>query len=269
MPLQLRLLGTFEVSRGDEPGVTLMRQGPRALLAYLAIEAGRAHERQHLAALLWPDTAPEQALTNLRQALHRLRAALSLGAGEPVLTVARHSVRLERSAVVVDTAEFIGHLRATAGHPHQLLWTCNGCMARLRAAVELYRGPLLPGFQSGGGLPFEEWLLERRERLHHGYVVALDALAAHHAARGEPTTAAGYLRRWLAAEPWREEAHVRLMTILWQSGARAAALRQYERCRAALASELGGEPTARTSALAEKIRTEEPPVGPLSARAVG
>lgn len=267
MQLQLRLLGTFEVERPGEPPAIIQRSGPRALLAYLALEAGRAHEREHLAALLWPDAPPERALTNLRQALHRLRA--TLGEGEQILSVSRHSVRLDRAAISLDTVEFMGHLRATAGHQHRLLWACPACMARLRAAVELYSGPLLPGFQAGPSLPFEEWLLERRDRLHQGFVVALDALAVHHTSRGETAAAAAHLRRWLAAEPWREEAHVRLITLLWQTGARAAALRQYERCRAALAAELGSEPAPRTQALAEAIRRDEDPGATLLAQARG
>ncbi|NTU81824.1 MAG: AAA family ATPase [Chloroflexales bacterium] len=254
MLLRLRLLGTFEVAREDGQAVEIASQGARALLVYLALEAGRSHEREHLASLLWPDTISEQALTNLRQALHRLRTALALSDDTPTLTVTRHSVRLDPAAVVLDTDSFVGHLRATAGHRHRLVWACDSCLLRLRAAVELYSGPLLPGFQANGGLPFEEWLGERRERLHHGQVAALDALAAHHGARGEIAIATDYLRRWLVAEPWCEEAHARLMGLLWRAGARAAALRQYERCRAALATELSSEPNFSTRALAEMIR---------------
>jgi hypothetical protein len=55
MPLALALLGTFEVRRDGQPIHEFRAQSVRALLAYLALEANRPHEREHLCALLWPD----------------------------------------------------------------------------------------------------------------------------------------------------------------------------------------------------------------------
>lgn len=283
MQLTLRLLGTFEVVRAGrlwavaaaserraavEP-LPMQRHGPRALLAYLALEAGRTHPREHLAALLWPDATGEQALTNLRQALHRLRVALGLPDGVHGLVVTRYGVRLERAALELDVATFAAQLRAAAQHQHAAAASCDSCAQQLRAAVELYRGPLLPGLQTGASLPLEAWLLERREQLHQGYVGALAALVARHEACGEDGEAAGLLRRWLAAEPWCEEAHVRLMLLHWRQGARSAALRQYERCRVAMAAELAAEPALHTRTIAEAIRRDEAPDLLLAARAIG
>jgi hypothetical protein len=55
-----------------------------ALLTFLVVHAGSPQTRQRLAALFWPDSTDEQALTNLRRELHHLRNALG---GEPALVV--------------------------------------------------------------------------------------------------------------------------------------------------------------------------------------
>jgi predicted ATPase len=93
---------------------------------------------------------------------------------------------------------------------------------------------------------------------------ALHTLAAHYAGRGEAGRAAGIevTTRLLALEPWREEAHRQLMTLLAQGRQRGAALAQYETCRRVLAEELGVSPGAETTALYERIRDgqERPPV---------
>jgi DNA-binding SARP family transcriptional activator len=54
----------------------------------------------------------------------------------------------------------------------------------------------------------------------------------------------------------RECTHWRLMRLHYLAGDRAGALRQYERCVAALDQELGVKPSQRTAALCEQIRAD-------------
>ena len=58
-----------------EPGPPLpfRTQKAQALLAYLALSAGRSHRRDKLAALLWGEMPDEQARNSLRHALYELR----------------------------------------------------------------------------------------------------------------------------------------------------------------------------------------------------
>ena len=60
--------------------------------------------------------------------------------------------------------------------------------------------------------------------------------------------------RQVELEPWREEAHQRVMRLLAFGGQRGAALAQYETCRRRLAEELGVEPGEETTRLYEQIR---------------
>ncbi len=74
--LELTLLGPFCARLGGEPITTFESNKVRAFLAYLAVEAGRPHPRELLAALLWPDRPDASVLANLRFALSDLRQAI-------------------------------------------------------------------------------------------------------------------------------------------------------------------------------------------------
>ena len=74
--ITIRLLGPFEVTIDGAPVTTFEYAKVRALLAYLAVEAARAHPRAELATLLWPDQPERSARGSLSQALTTLRNAL-------------------------------------------------------------------------------------------------------------------------------------------------------------------------------------------------
>ena len=75
--LEIRLSGTFEVRRGQEQVTDFASAKVRALLAYLAVESDRPHLREAIAALLWPESSQEAALSSLRNALANLRQVIA------------------------------------------------------------------------------------------------------------------------------------------------------------------------------------------------
>jgi len=259
MTLRISLLGTFDVRSGTTALTEFRAQSARTLLAYLALEHNRPHERTLLCHLLWPDTPLDQALTNLRQALHRLRKTLAeIPGGEAALLISRHSVQLNMAAIWTDVGAFRGRLAEVQRHSHRSVSSCPTCVGLLREAAELYRGELLPGVTGTGAMQFEEWLLVWRERLRTQLAETLDGLAAYHELRDEQRAAAEHLRRWIALEPWSEAGHRRLIVALALAGDRMGALRQFERCGAALATEIGAAPSTETQQIVARIRAGQP-----------
>lgn len=63
-PVQIALFSSFEATRDGQPIPGLTSSKIQALLAYLALEADRAHPRETLAALLWPDHSGHNAMQN-------------------------------------------------------------------------------------------------------------------------------------------------------------------------------------------------------------
>src|SRR5690606_2119744 len=107
--------------------------------------------------------------------------------------------------------------------------------ASLRDAVALYQDDFLTGFGVREAPEFDEWALTQRERLRELALRAFHRLAVHHTSAGEWPAAIEATSRLLALDPWREEAHRRLMLLLARNGERSAALAQYGACRRILA----------------------------------
>lgn len=259
--LALLLLGPLQVTLGGAPVTAFESDKVRALLAYLAVEAGRPHRRAALAALLWPERPDRAAQLNLNQALANLRRAIGdREALTPHLLVTRAAIQLNPAADhAIDAAEFGALLDACDAHQHRDPAGCAACTERLARAVALYRGEFLAQLAPRDCQPFQEWALVVRERLHRRAQAALGQLAAYHERRDDRAAALDAARRLIAIESWDEGAHRLAMRLLWRDGQRAAALAQYERCRAALDAELGVAPDDATAALYEQIRAEATP----------
>ena len=237
--LSISLLGPIEITLDGEPISGFDSDKVRALLAYLAVEADRPHRRESLAGLLWPDWPERSARKNLSNALYHLRQVIrDAEATPPFFLIDREAIQFSReSEHTLDVAVF----QAVAAGESAEGW---------QEAMALYRGPFLEGFSLADSAPFEDWALLVRERLAIG---ALERTAEHLEEGGEVGRALEVARRQLEMAPWDEEGHRRVMRLLAQSGQRAAAWRQYEACRQALARELGVEPSEQTQLLAERL----------------
>ena len=242
--LRLSLLGAFHVTLRGHPPPQFHTNKVRALLVYLALEAGQVHERATLVGLLWPEMPEAKALNNLSKALGLLRRALQEDAqATPYLLTSRQSVHFNPdSNFWLDVAEFQDGI------------TPRASLLQLEQAVGLYRGELLSGFSLPDAPAFEEGLLLWRERLHQQMLAALEQLATHYLEVKNHEQAQRYARRQLELDTWRESAHVQLMQALALAGDRSGALAQYETCRRLLAEELAVEPAAGTIALYESIK---------------
>jgi DNA-binding SARP family transcriptional activator len=254
--LQLHFLGPGRVVHAHRGDIEFRGRLLLALLAYLAVESDRAHSRETLMGLLWPELPEADARNNLRVTWSRLRARLGSSAGPPFLTGTRFDLRFNPDCSHwLDVAEFQALIAAAEGHAHEERQSCPDCCQKLGRAAELYRGAFLAGFYLDGCLAFEEWQFVQRERLHLQALDLLAELACCHEGRGELKTAERYARRQLELDPLREDTHRQLMRLLNSQGQRGAALAQYQACCRVLRDELGVEPDAETLLLYQQIKS--------------
>jgi len=233
--LRLNLLGRFEARWSDGRKADLPARKPRALLAYLAVESGRAHSREHLATLLWADTGDQRARHNLRQALSRIRQLC-----ESAVVCREDTVGVDPETCVTDVAEF--RRLAGSGNPEEL-----------RASLALYRGDLLEGMSLREDT-FEEWLEPARRGLRRIACQAAESLGSLLAAAGRVEEAMEVLNRRLTMDPACEPVHREMMELMERAGRRSDALRQYEICTEALERAFGTRPSAETTALFESLQ---------------
>jgi predicted ATPase/DNA-binding SARP family transcriptional activator len=252
--LAVSLFGSPQVALDGVPITSFRYDKVFALLAYLAVEPDRLHRRELLAGMLWPDKAERSARRSLSQAIFTLRQVIADERGAPpCLLVTGAGLQLNPAAdVSLDLALWSQLLDACAAHQHGPGELCDECARQLEQCAALYRGDFLAGFSLADSPAFDEWATCTRERFRLQALAALEMLAARSERHGD-RAAIAWLRRLVELEPWHEDAHRRLMRAYDRSGDRAAALLQYQRGRQALASELGIEPEAETTALYDQL----------------
>ncbi len=242
--VEIRLLGGFEAKLTGGASIELPIRKAELLLACLAFSPGRPKPREKLMALLWSGRDDSQARGSLRHALSALRKGFSEIEPSPLLSD-RASVDLDPGALDVDVLHFEAlAVEATPG--------------ALDEAAALYRGDLLDGIPVRDP-EFEDWLAAERARLRDVALGVFARLLDHQAGHATPDRAVATARRLLDLDPLREASHRALMTLFAASGERAAALQQFETCRALLERELGIAPDPETEALCETIRAGDAP----------
>lgn len=250
--LHVSLFGSFCVRYIDQPLNSFEAGKAQELFCYLLLHRDRPVARESLAEVLWGETGAGQPRKYLRKALWQLHAALESPGqprGRPLLLVKPDSVYLDsRADLWLDVALFEQSFACIEGTPGRELDAERAQM--LRHALQLYQGDLLEGW-------YQDWCLYERERLQHMHLAILDRLMSYCEAREEYEIGLVYGARLLHHDRTRERTYRQMMRLFYLAGDRPAALRQYERCVAALAEELGVRPARRTVALYEQIRADQ------------
>jgi predicted ATPase/DNA-binding SARP family transcriptional activator/Tfp pilus assembly protein PilF len=259
--LTLFLLGQPRIERDSIP-VTVDTRKAIALIAYVAATHQR-HNRDMLAAFLWPEYDRGRAFANLRRTVWGLNKAL---AGD-YLDIDRDTISLKPSADLwLDVDRFRELLGACLLHGHHETHICPDCLQLLTKAVEIYRGDFLHGFTLHDSPGFDEWQFFQVESLQQQFAHALERLVHGYRAQGEFEAAISYARRWLALDVLHEPAHRALIELYAWSGQYSAALRQYQECARALEQELGVAPEEATVQLYQAIKAKQLPALPDGAR---
>lgn len=225
----LRMIDGFSLDRDGAP--LALSIGNQRLLCFLALH-DRPLQRQFVAGVLWPDATERQAAANLRSALWRLNQP----ADAPPSVVATTQHLAVAPAVEVD-------LRAAVSAANELLERT----ASAPPPVETFTGDLLPDW-------YDDWVVIERERFRQVRLHALEAIC-------RAQTAAGHFHEAIEAglaavegEPFRESAHRVLIEVHLAEGNRFEAIREYERFRSMLRTEIGVEPSPLMDALLERAR---------------
>src|SRR5262252_536447 len=181
--LRIQAFGTLQVSGAEQRPVTVPAKKVQALLAYLALHAGRQQGRAKLAALLWSESNEAQSRASLRQALLVLRKTLALDDRELVASPGE-TIELREDCVDVDVRNFEALLD-------------EGTLEALEQATCLYTADLLEGLETREPA-FDDWLLERRHHLRERAVDALSRLLQRHIESAQLDRAVSVALRLLA-----------------------------------------------------------------------
>jgi ATP/maltotriose-dependent transcriptional regulator MalT len=245
-PLEVRMLGPFEVLRNGKP-LEFSRKLPRKTLAVMkAVVAlgGRSVSEQRLIDALWPEEEGDAAARALDATVLRLRALL----GDPNAVVQRGGqISLDLGRVWIDVLAFEQALASA-----ELAARTNdaGESRYLERALTLYRGAFLAGEES------ESWPVTAREKARSRFVHALARLAQIREVRGEDEAAIDLYLRGLDVDPVVESFYQGLMRCYHRLGRRSEAISAYQRLRQILSITLGLAPSQASEKLYESLRLE-------------
>lgn len=251
-PLMIYLMGTVKVV-GPNGVISAdgLRPKEQRILARLGLQPGRVVLRDELLETFWPGSKMVLAERSLRTVVSSLRSAMRSVLHEPAPPLIRGRMDgycLEEAACAVDVSRFVEAVqeaRAGSGGDEP----SDRALVAWQRAVDLYQGDLLSAFR------YDDWCLAIRERLRDDCLDGLYQLARAAVAAGSLERARELGTRMVELEPAEERAHRLLMRCHALLGRPAEAVRQFERCRAALDEELGASPAAATKALLEEIRS--------------
>jgi LuxR family transcriptional regulator, maltose regulon positive regulatory protein len=241
--VRVHCLGLFRVWVGEHE-ITQERwvsTKARDLLAYFV-----TFRREHIPLdvafdALWPEAAG-QSKTAFHTALYRLRQALRLsGQRAKFILVEGGEYWLDASRFQIDVEEFDTALAKAR--------VSDGDEARhwYEQVVNSYQGDYLEN------MPYYDWAMPERRRLHEAYLDALEALAYHHAAAGDFESALAYTLRILQCDALREESHCQALRYYARLGDRTGLIRHYRQLRQTLGDQLGVAPLATTDQLYQAL----------------
>jgi DNA-binding SARP family transcriptional activator len=247
--LEVGLLGPLRVSVAGRP-VELPAGRLPALLAVLALSAGRAVPVERLATAVWGEDLSVDARANVQSNVRRLRRLL----GAELVATRGGGYALEVEPDRVDALRFVRLLDLAASAPDPATQR-----DRLVEALALWRGTPFDGVRS-------DWLEQTQAPwLQERQLAGLERRIDLDLAGGAPADLAAELGELTGRHPLRESLWVRLLVALERAGRPAEALERYQAIRVRLAEELGTDPGPELQRVHADLLAGRPPAPPGSA----
>jgi len=243
--LRINCLGRTVVASVEGPiGGAWLDQRTGQLLKYLVAERRRAVAVDEIGESIWPG-ADYAVGTNVRYYIHALRRKLEprRGARETSAFILARAgpYRLRLDNVEVDADEFetrvSSGLAAVKSDP-------QFAETEIERGLALYHGDFL------ADLPYAEWAMAERHRLHDLACLGLHSLADFRLERRVIDGAVRCLERLAALQPYDEDVHRRLMELEIMQGRRSEVVRRYATLRTRIRRTFGHDPNFTPADLA-------------------
>jgi DNA-binding SARP family transcriptional activator len=232
--LRISVLGGTAIDTAEcGLGGAWLDQRTGQLLKYLVAERRRAVTVDEIGESIWPG-ADYAVAASVRYYVHALRRRLEpqRGSREPSAFILGSSgtYRLKLENVQVDVDEFEAHLRRGLAAVDR---DPQAAEAEIERGMALYRGDFL------ADLPYADWAMPERHRLHELACVGLARLAELRLRRRAIAGAARSLERLAALQPYDEAVHRRLIELEIAQGRRSDAVRRYAALRSRIRRTFG------------------------------
>jgi DNA-binding SARP family transcriptional activator len=220
--LHVRTLGRIFVESAQGPlEGSWLDQRTGQLLRYLLTERNRFVQTDEIGENLWSN-ADFAIAGSVRYYVHALRRKIEPQRGhrEPSSFILSRAggYRLNLELVKVDADEFERHIMAGLAGMHS---DPEAAVKDLESGLALYKGDFL------ADVPYAEWAMTERDRLHNLACTGLRRLTDIHLEQDATTSAVQALERLAAMTPYDEGVHRQLMELDIAAGRRSDAIRRY------------------------------------------
>jgi DNA-binding SARP family transcriptional activator len=219
--VSIHTLGVFRVLRDGVPIPNIAWKSKKARdLLKILIARRRPTPRDQLMELLWPEVDPALAGNRLSVLLSTVREVLQpepTGEG-PLATTSGGAVSLNPAHVRVDVEDFLTQASAAL---HADRAQEPDATARLAAAVTAHTGDFLEDE------PYQPWATTLAEEVRATHIALLRALAARLRETLDTDAVVRYTLRLLEQDPYDEQAHLTLVTVLHDAGRLGQARHHY------------------------------------------
>ncbi|AZK92492.1 MULTISPECIES: AfsR/SARP family transcriptional regulator [Streptomyces] len=230
---------------------------PRQILSLMALYPGRVLPVPMLMEEIWGTAPPQSALTTLQTYILQLRRRLDTamgpsapGGAKEVLATRHGGYLLQIPEASVDVHEY--ERLARQGQTAFETGDNEVSARRLRAALDLWKGPALVDIRVGPILDIEV------RRLEESRLAVVERRIDADLKLGRHTELIPELTDLTARHPQHEGLHAQMMVALYRSGRQAGALEAYRRLRMRLIDELGVEPSPQLQRLHQAMLSVDP-----------
>ena len=244
--LKIYTLGQFDLLKDGKP-IRFSRKLLTLLKALISF-GGKGIREEQVTDILWPEAEGDAAHQSFEITLHRLRQVIGL---HEAVQLHEGRITLDPRYCWVDAWAFERSVDWAAAS-----WKKgprgkgeSEAIQQTQKAINLYQGAFLPGDAS------EPWTNSLRERLRSKFLRCVVKLGQHWQEIKEWEKAAECYQRGLEVDERIEQFYLTLMMMYQRLGRRTEALSVYDRCRRALSSTLGVEPSPETDAIRNTLLT--------------
>jgi SARP family transcriptional regulator, regulator of embCAB operon len=227
-PIEIRL-----ATRTVTPGGAMLQ----TLLAALLVSDNRTVTVEALEQELWGTTPPAKKENALQAQISRLRrtlARLEPGRGHNRVSTSCAGYQFAVSPTELDVASFLKTVETVRT---RVTGNLDQDIAELRAALDLWRGPVF------GGITGDVLCRTATAKFEEARINALELLYDLELEAGRYAAAIPELTQRVAENPLREQFCGLLMVALYRSGRQIDALNVFRRLRHQLGEELGVDPS--------------------------
>jgi DNA-binding SARP family transcriptional activator len=252
--MEFRLLGALEVINNN---INLTPSAPklREVLALLVLRNNQLVQIDTLMDELWGENPPLSALSTLQTYIYKLRKILFDQSDDVTLVTKPAGYLALIPPENVDVRRFEKAL--AEGLKAIEREDSPGSAKTLALALGMWRGRALADVQPGNVLAGHV------TRLEESRLTALELRIEAELKLGRHVELISELKELIAANPYHEGIHNKLILALYRAGRRGEALEIYQRLRSVLVEELGVEPSPQTMRMQQCVLSSDPVLDPV------